>query len=381
MDKKYLSKLTIGGNQYDLKDAEARQDIADIQSSITGAMHYLGASSTAIADGDKTGPWTIDGVVFIASGTPAEGQVLLKAGDVATYDNGTKELEFVWSGAAGAWREYGSTGSLKALAFKDSATGSITCAGTNADSAVSFSGTTTETVLKAIDDAAVLPSFTEGTFSAGTLPSYTEGAFSAGTLPSYTEGTFSAGTLPSFTEGSFTPASLAEGFVTAGSAASYSHSGFSGGSLGAATTGSFATEGITATVDESNELLTISDASTSSAVTAQGTFTAAVYGTDTFNGGTPTAIDVTKFNGGSKAADSFSAGTLPSKAADVFDAGTLPSKTADTWSAGTLPSKAADTFDAGSAATFTTETVVTDLGTATAAAQVFTGSTVSVTVS
>ncbi len=329
MDKKYLSKLTIGGNQYDLKDAEARQSISDIQSSITGAMHYLGASSTAIADGDSTGPWTIDGVVFIASGTPAEGQVLLKAGDVATYDNGTKELEFVWSGAAGAWREYGSTGSLKALAFKDSATGDVACAGSNAASAVSFSGTTTETVLKAIDAAAVAPTFTEGAFSAGTLPS--------------------------FTEGSFTPASLSEGFVTAGSAASYSHSGFSGGSLAAATTGSFATEGITATVDESNELLTISDATTSSAVTAQGAFTAAVYGTDTFDGGTPTAIDVTKFNGGSKAADTFSAGTLPSKAAD--------------------------TFNAGSAATFTTESVITGLGTATAAAQAFTGSTVSVTVS
>lgn len=352
---KYLSKLTVGGNQYELKDAKAWADIADIQSSITGAMHYLGASSTAIADGDKTGPWTIDGVVFIASGTPAEGQVLLKAGDVATYDNGTKELEFVWSGAAGAWREYGSTGSLKALAFKDSATGNVTCAGSNAASAVSFSGTASETVLKSVDDAAVLPSFTEGAFSAGTLPSFTEGAFSAGTLPS-------------FTEGSFTPASLAEGFYSAGSAATYSHSGFSGGSLAAATTGSFATEGITATVDESNELLTISDASTSSAVTAQGAFTPAVYGTDSFNGGTPTAIDVTKFNGGSKAADSFSAGTLPSK-------------TADTWSAGTLPSKAADTFDAGSAATFTTETVITGLGTATAAAQTFTGSTVSVTVS
>ena len=220
-------------------------------------------------------------------------------------------------------------GSFKALAFKDSATGDVTCAGSNSASAVSFSGTTSETVLKAVDSEAVAPSFTEGTFSAGTLPS--------------------------FTEGTFTPASIAEGFVTAGTAASYSHSGFSGGSLGAATTDSFATEGIVATVDEDNEILTLSAASTSDAVTAQGTFTAAVYGTDTFNGGTPTAIDLSKFDGGSKVADQFSAGTLPSKAAD--------------------------TFNAGSAATFTTENVITGLGTATAAAQTFTGSTVSVTVS
>lgn len=343
---KYLSKLTVGGTQYDLKDAKAWSDIADIKSSITAAMHWLGYTTTALTDGATTNPIIID-----------EESVTAKAGDVVAVagsgSGSAADKEFVFNGTK--WQEYGSTGSLKALAFKDSATGSVTAAGSNAASAVSFSGTTSETVLKGVDDAAVLPSFTEGAFSAGTLPSFTEGAFSAGTLPS-------------FTEGAFTPASLGTGFVTAGTAATYSHSGFSGGSLAAATTGSFATEGITATVDESNELLTISDASTSSAVTAQGAFTPAVYGTDSFNGGTPTAIDVTKFNGGSKAADTFAAGTLPSK-------------TADTWSAGTLPSKAADTFDAGSAATFTTESVITGLGTATAAAQVFTGSAVSVTVS
>lgn len=316
--------MTIGGQQYDLKDAEARQSISDIQASITGAMHYLGASTTAIADQDATGPWTIDGATYIASGTPSEGQILLKAGDVATYG----ELEFIWGGATPKWHEYGSTGSLKALAFKDSATGDVACAGTNSSSAVTFTGGSTETVLKAVDDEAVAPSFTEGAFSAGELPS--------------------------FTEGGFTPASLGTGFYTAGTAPSYSHSGFSGGSLGSASTGNFATAGVTASVDESNEIVTFSAASTASAVTAQGTFTPASYGTDTFSAGTPTAIDVTKFNGGSKAADTFSAGTLPSKAAD--------------------------TFNAGSAATFTTETVVKSIGTGTAAAQTFNGSTVSVTV-
>lgn len=343
---KYLSKLTVSGVQYDIKDAKAWADIADIKSAITGAMHWLGITSTALVDGSTTNPIVIDG----ENVTAVAGDVTAVAGSGA---DGAADKEFVFNGTK--WQEYGSTGSLKALAFKDNATGNVTCAGSNADSAVSFSGTTSETVLKAIDDEAVAPSFTEG-------------AFSAGTLPSFTEGSFSAGSLPSFTEGSFTPASLAEGFVTAGTAASYSHSGFSGGSLGEATTGNFTTEGVVATVDESNEILTLSAASTSAAVTAQGTFTAAVYGTDTFDGGTPTAVDVSKFNGGSKNAD-------------TFDAGTLPSKNADTFSAGTLPSKAADTFNAGSAATFTTESVITGLGTATAAAQTFTGSTVSVTVS
>lgn len=356
MDKKYLSKLTIGGNQYDLKDAEARQDIIDIKSSITGAMHWIGFTTTELEDGDTTNPIVIDNQ-----------NVTAVAGDVVCVDGDSYETEqeFVFNGTK--WQKYGPAGSFKALAFKDSATGDITCAGTNAASAVSFSGTTSETVLKAIDDAAVAPSFSEGAFDAGSLPSFTEGTFSAGTLPSFTEGTFSAGTLPSFTEGEFTQGTLP----------SFTEGTFSAGtlpSLGAATTGTFTTEGVIASVDEANELLTFSAASTSSAVTAQGTFDAGSLpskAADTWNAGTlPT-----------KASDTFSAGTLPSKDADIWSAGTLPSKGADTFSAGTLPSKAADTFDAGSAATFTTESVITGLGTATAAAQVFSGSTVSVTVS
>lgn len=317
MDKKYLSKLTVGGQQYDLKDAEARQSIADLQTSVTGGMHYIGETSTVLSDGATTSTLVAKSENSLSKLTGFE------AGDIVIYG----ELEFIWNGAK--WQEFGSTGSLKALAFKDNATGSVTCAGTNSASAVTFTGGSTQTVLKAVDDEAVAPSFTEGAFSAGTLPS--------------------------FTEGSFTPASLGTGFYSAGTAATYSHSGFSGGSLGSATTGNFATEGVTAVVDDSNELLTLSSASTSAAVTAQGTFTPASYGTDSFNGGTPTVIDVTKFNGGSKAADAFSAGSLPSKAAD--------------------------TFSAGSAATFTTETVVKSIGTGTAAAQTFSGSTVSVTVS
>ena len=329
MDKKYLSKLTIGGNQYDLKDAEARQDIIDIKSSITGAMHWIGFTTTELEDGDTTNPIVID-----------EQNVTAVAGDVVCVegDSYETEQEFVFNGTK--WQKYGPAGSFKALAFKDSATGDVTCAGTNSASAVSFSGTASETVLKAIDSAAVAPSFTEGAFDAGVLPSFTEGAFNAGTLPSFTEGEFTQGTLPSFTEGAFDAGSLP--------------------SLGNATTGSFTTEGIVASVDEANELLTFSSASTSNAVTAQGTFDA---------GSLP-----------SKAADTFSAGTLPTKAADTFSAGVLPSKDSDTFSAGSLPSKNADTFNAGSAATFTTQAVITNLGTATAAAQVFSGSTVNVMV-
>lgn len=361
---KYLSKLTVSGVQYDIKDAKAWADIADIKSSITGAMHWLGYTTTELTDGATTNPIVIAGE-----------NVTAVAGDVTAIQGGTGEadLEFVFSGSK--WQEYGSTGSLKALAFKDSASGDVTCGGTNAASAVSFTGGTDADFVTGYNNDAVAPSFTEGAFTPASLGT---GFYSAGTAPSFTEGAFSQGTLPSFTEGSFTPASISEGFVTAGSAATYSHSGFDGGSLGSATTGSFTTEGVVASVDESTETLTITAASTSSAVTAQGTFTPATYGTDTFNGGTPTAIDVTKFNGGSKAADTWSAGTLPSKSADTWNAGTMTTLDLTKFNGG---SKASDTFSAGSAATLATAKAVTNIGTGTAAAQTFTGSTVSVTVS
>lgn len=359
-DKKYLSKIVKGVNTLWIKDAEARQEIADIKSSTTGAMHFIGVSSTEITDGAATGPWTINSKTYIASGTPAEGQVLLTAGDVAVYaPSGKTEREFVWSGTK--WQEYGSTGSLKALAFKDNASATYTPAGTNAASAVSFSGQTDGYFVTGFDTNPVAPSFTEGAFNAGSLPSFTEGAFTpaeiqtgfatAGSAASFTEGAFSAGTLPSFTEGAFSQGTLP--------------------SLGAATTGNFATEGETSAYDEESETLTFSAASTSAAVTAQGTFNAGSLPTkaadtwsagklpskeaDTFVANVPTAIDVTKFDGGSKAKDTFTAGSLPSKASDTFNAGTVP--------------------------TLSTGKAITAVGTGTAAAQTFTGTEATITVS
>ena len=53
-------------------------------------MHFLGLSTTAITDEASTGPWVIESKTYIASGTPEEGQILLKAGDAALY--GKKEF-------------------------------------------------------------------------------------------------------------------------------------------------------------------------------------------------------------------------------------------------------------------------------------------------
>lgn len=369
-EKKYLSKIVKGSDTLYIKDLQAWSDIEEIRGQISGGMHYLGKSSTEIEDGDATGPWTIDGVVYVPSGATGQ-QKNLAAGDIAIYG----EYEFIWSGAAGKWQEFGSSGSLGALAFKDSASGSYTPAGTNQASAVSFTGQTSASFVNGFNDDAVAPSFSEGAFTPASLGT---GFYSEGSAPTFTEGAFTQGTLPSFTEGTFTPASLAEGFVTAGTAASYSHSGFSGGSLGEATTGNFNTDAEKSTYDEANETLTLAAATTAAAVTAQGAFTPAAYGTDTFDGGTPTAIDTTKFSGGSKAADTWNAGTLPTKAADSFSAGTMTTLDLTKFNGG---SKAADTFSAGSAATPTTANAITAVGTGEAAAQTFTGTEGTVTVS
>ena len=315
--KKYISKIVKGSDTLYIKDAEAQAEIADIKQSITGAMHYAGITTTALADGATTNPITVDGESYTA-----------KAGDVVIYG----ELEFAWSGSK--WQEFGSTGSLKALAFKDSASGDYTPAGTNAASAVSFAGQADGDFVTGYNNDAVAPSKAADTFTQGSLPSFTEGAFTAASLG---EGFYTAGTAPTFTEGAFSQGTLP--------------------SLGAATTGSFATEGIVSSYTEATETLTLSDASTSSAVTAQGAFSAGTLpskAADTFNAGSMAAIDTTKFNGGSKAADS--------------------------WSAGSLPTFVEGAFSAGSAATLATAKAITNVGTGTAAAQVFTGTQDTITV-
>jgi len=362
--KKYLSKIVKGSDTLWLKDVEARELISDIQSSITGAMHWKGYTTSEIEDGSTTNPIVIGGE-----------SVTCVAGDVVAIQGGTGEadLEFVFSGTK--WQEYGSTGSLKALAFKDNASATYTPAGTNAASAVTFTGQTDGDFVTGYNNDGVAPSFSEGAFTPASLA---EGFYSAGVAPSFSEGAFtpaslqagfySAGTAPSFSEGAFTPASLGTGFYSEGTAPS----------LGNATTGTFATEGETSTYDETEETLTFAAASTSSAVTAQGTFSA----------GTVTTLDLTKFSGGSKAADTWNAGTMASIDTTKFDGG---SKAADTFSAGTMAaidvtkfsggSKAADSFSAGSAATLATSKAITAVGTGEAAAQTFSGTQATITVS
>lgn len=115
MDLADLAKITLpSGNTYFFKDTTARQDIETLQNIVSGAMHYIGVTTSALYDGDDTNPIIIDGK-----------SVTAKSGDVAICQN----KEYVYSDTDDKWHEFGSTGSLKALAFKDTASGKYTPVG------------------------------------------------------------------------------------------------------------------------------------------------------------------------------------------------------------------------------------------------------------
>ena len=97
-------------------------------------MHYVGVTTTAISDGSATTPIVISGDNY----SP-------KSGDVVIY--GTKE--YIFSASDSKWHEFGSTGSLKALAFKDTASGNYTPAGSVSST---FTGTQSSVTITATDN-------------------------------------------------------------------------------------------------------------------------------------------------------------------------------------------------------------------------------------
>ena len=389
--KNYFSFLDLAdGSRWYVKDAEAQADIARILDIIQNGSRYIGKFTSAVVGGETVDVLHQGDVVTsittskgtYVTGTPASGQKQLMEGDYCQYERtGQNAIEWMWNGDN--IDEFGSTSMLKALAFKDSASGSYTPAGTNAASQVTFTGTADDDFVTGFDVDPVLPSFSEGAFDAGSLPSFSEGAFTPasfasgayteGVAPSYTEGAFDAGSLPSFSEGAF----------DAGSLPSKEADTFSAGTLPTKANDTFSAGTLPTLTPVSGE---------EGLAFGQGTLPS--YTEGAFTQGTLPSFTEGTFDAGSlpsKAADTWSAGTLPSKQADTFVANTPAaidvtkfdggSKANDTFSAGSLPSKAADSFNAGTAPTLATSKALTASDTGTAAGQTFTGSPVSVTVS
>lgn len=108
-----ISKIKVNNVDYDIKDSDARSRVSTLESkvtSVTSAMHFVGITTTALTDGAATSTLAGDGLTKTSD---------FEKGDFVIYNNS----EFVWNGSK--WNELGSTGSLKKLAFKDEATGSI----------------------------------------------------------------------------------------------------------------------------------------------------------------------------------------------------------------------------------------------------------------
>ena len=180
-----ISKITLpSGSTYDLKDAQARSDIADIQRAISGGIHFRGETTTALTDGATTNPITINGVSYTAV-----------SGDLVLYD----EAEFLFDGTK--WIEMGTLSMLGALAYKDSASGSFTPAGSVSAPNISVATAGGTTTVNSITAVGSLPAYTATvanetltmTWNAGTLP--TKGA---DTVVKTTDAAYSA-SQPTFT--------------------------------------------------------------------------------------------------------------------------------------------------------------------------------------
>lgn len=183
-------------------------ELQAIKTAMSTGIHYRGVTTTALSDGATTNPITINGNSYTAV-----------AGDLVIYD----EYEFLFDGTY--WEKFGTDGTLKALAFADTATGTSSVSVTGTAAAQNFTGTqSTISISGNVSGTAVSMTPTaenqQNITPFGSGGSFTQGAdtFSAGTTPvNVAMGTganaetliISTGTAPSFTQGSdsFTPAS------------------------------------------------------------------------------------------------------------------------------------------------------------------------------
>ncbi len=109
MAKYIISQFTLpDGNVIELKDKVARD-------AIIGGTHFLGVTTTAIADGSSIQDILIGEDLRTAAN-----------GDIVVYGN----KEFIWANADSMWHELGDVSTLGSLAFKDEASTLYTPSGT-----------------------------------------------------------------------------------------------------------------------------------------------------------------------------------------------------------------------------------------------------------
>lgn len=203
-----MYEITLpSGNSYYIEDNEVRAWIGDGTTSgaekrlsdaeseiakLSNATHWLGVTTTSLTDGSTTNPITINGQ-----------SVTAVSGDIVQDSNGN---EYIFNGTA--WQALGSSvGTLKAFAYADTGTVTITPAGTNASSSVS--GTCSVTPDGSVSGTAVTLTTTSvgSVTNAGSMPTYTVSngvlTIGAGSVPTVSSVTVADGvdtvTDPTFT--------------------------------------------------------------------------------------------------------------------------------------------------------------------------------------
>lgn len=169
-----ISQIKLpNGTTYNLKDANARERIEALESFTT----YLGVTTTALTDGATTNPVTINGQ-----------SVTAQSGNIVLYGNS----EFIFDGTH--WNQFGDLSALGALAYKNTASGSYTPAGTV--SQPTFTGDTMNSTGSFTPAGSV--SLTNTNKTAAVSPA------SSGTATYTPDGTVSAPTISVKTAGSTT---------------------------------------------------------------------------------------------------------------------------------------------------------------------------------
>lgn len=112
-----LSQFQLpNGNVYDLKDAAARKDIATLKEFAASGVSYEGVTTTALTDGS-----TVTSITISENG--GNKTITAAKGMMVNYNN----VMYGYNGSE--WDQLGSAGELKALAYKDSVSGSTTPSG------------------------------------------------------------------------------------------------------------------------------------------------------------------------------------------------------------------------------------------------------------
>ena len=188
MSKKYFSvwvdTLANGSKQYYyVKDTEAQAAITTIQERLSRSTNIVGFTSTALTDGANTQQLTpvFPGSLLKTTGFVTGDLVYYRPAPVDGKTQPTREficLNVKTSESAQEtliWCEFGSTGSLGLLAFKDSATLSYTPKGNITVNVSTTKGDFVSNITTGAVTEGVNPSIADGFFNAGSPTAVTPG--------------------------------------------------------------------------------------------------------------------------------------------------------------------------------------------------------------